>query len=740
MPNIILTKLKGQTHDKPIKAKIHTFLEKLTESDETLGLHIEPMQNPADTRARTGRVDQSLRAVLYRLEDSGQDRTYVYAGTFEHDEAIERARTRVLKINPVNGVPELIDAGTPSTTADAQMPASSSESSEPENPFLLANGYVFADLTDELGFDQVTATKLWKAPDDEALLAISESLENEWQRHAVLGLAVVDAVAKIKDDLGLAAPDAVDTDPGAPTPDAELLDAFKSNPAAQMTFSYIGDDQDELRRVIESDDFGAWRVFLHPEQRRYVVGDYSGPFRLTGGAGTGKTVVLLHRARQLARTNPDARVLLSTFTRALASNLQRDLRRLDPDIPIADSLGGRGVDVRGIDQLGVAVRDVAGDAFAAAATAVLGAPLPPKNRLVRNEEGWADAITDAGGGLPPQLRHESFFAGEYLQVILPHSITDRDTYFAVRRPGRGVALDRAKRALVWAVIERYRKTARLRGTISFAENASVAAAWLETAGIDSTARVNHVLVDEGQDLTPSHWRLIRALAREGRNDMFLADDSHQRIYGQHVVLSRYGIKTVGRSRRLTLNYRTTEQNLRFAMGVLSGAAYVDAAGESEQETGYKSARRGPDPVWLPTASQSMQIAAVADLVGSWVAEGASPDEIAVLVQARNTVSQLVEELSGRGLAVSPLVKDAPPAGKTVIMTMHSSKGMEFFRVVLFDVSAGQFPTKYVLDALAPEEREDQRLRSRSLLYVAASRARDALVVSWRGERSELLAG
>lgn len=737
MPYIILTKIKGQTHDKTVKAKIHDFLEKLSENDETVGLHIENMQHPVDPRARTGRVDQGLRAVLYRLETSDPERTYVYAGTFDHDTAIARARGRKLKINPVNGVPELIEVGAPEeeTHRSATPPVAPSRETEPQS-FLEHSGYLLTDLTDELGFDRFTATRLWSAEDDEQLMVIAESLDNEWQTAAVLGLAVVDAVHKIKEDLDLVQPARTITDDAVDSDD-DLVEAFK-HPAAQMQFTFVGDDQEELRRVIEGDDFGAWRVFLHPEQRRYVARDFNGPFRLTGGAGTGKTVVLLHRARALAQRDPQAKVVLTTFTKALGRNLVRDLERLDSDIHLSDSINLPGVSVRGIDQLAAAVRDAAGPTFGAAAESVLGRRIESARTLRSNADGWRDAIDEIEPDLPDPLLSETFFEGEYLQVVLPQSVTTREEYFGARRPGRGVALDRRKRGQVWSVIERFRKTARMRSELNWAELSSIAAAWLRGPGAISSTFVDHILVDEGQDLTPSRWQLIRAIAREGKNDIFIADDSHQRIYGRHVVLSRFGIKVVGRSRRLTLNYRTTEQNLRFAMQVLSGADYVDAGGEQETNGGYRSARRGPEPTVIEGKSQNDQLDAITDLVQEWVSDDVTPETVAILVRFNNDAILVLDALGRAGIPSALLKGNAAPSGKVLVMTMHTAKGMEFSRVVPFDISEGTFPPAWLLDKSVPEEQDDLRLRWRSLLYVAASRARDALVVSWSGEPSHLI--
>lgn len=356
-----------------------------------------------------------------------------------------------------------------------------------------------------------------------------------------------------------------------------------------------------------------------------------------------------------------------------------------------------------------------------------------------NDKGWREAIEDSpeSASLPESAQSPSFLEGEYLQVVLPNRITTKEEYFAVRRPGRGIALDRRKRAAVWAIVEQYRQSSRHHGSISFAEVAAISAAYLES---DASPRADHVLIDEAQDLTPLHWQLLRALVAEGPNDLFIAEDTHQRIYGQHVVLSRYGIKITGRSRRLTLNYRTTQQNLHYAMGVLAGADYVDSEQNQEPGKGYRSARTGPVPRVVSAPTAGGQFDNVATVITGWLGDdGIRPETIAILARSNKQATDLKAQLAERGVMVSLSHTGEASAAHPVVMTMHKAKGMEFSRVLLFDVSDGSIPNKHALVGVAPEEMADALLRERSLLYVAASRARDELVVSWQGSASSLLA-
>jgi superfamily I DNA/RNA helicase len=292
---------------------------------------------------------------------------------------------------------------------------------------------------------------------------------------------------------------------------------------------------------------------------------------------------------------------------------------------------------------------------------------------------------------------------------------------------------------VWDVIEAYRAQARIAGSVDFAEAATIAAAHLRrVASTDGVYVADHVLVDEGQDLSPAHWQLMRALAGEHADDLFIAEDSYQRIYGHHIVLSQLGIRIVGRSQRLTLNYRTTAQNLAYAVNVLKGGAYADLEDAAESSTGYRSARSGPVPRLIPCATLSEELDRAADLIRGWVAETDSPETIAVLVREQRQRDRLVTGLAERDVTIRAVDREHIKPGQPVAMTMHRAKGTEFSRVLLFGIDQGAIPRSLRDEQYAEDAWADALLRERSLLYVAATRARDELALSWSGDPSQLL--
>jgi superfamily I DNA/RNA helicase len=705
MPTIIMGKLASKI-DGSVRGKAMTFLQKLSADDTTPGLHIEPIRNAADPRVRTGRVDDSWRAVMFRLDSNGE-RHYVIHGIWPHDDANAVAQRVRLSVNPINGLPQIDEV------APQAAPVLSGTTLPVGQPLFVRLGHDGSALVDTLGLPGDVAGHALAAADEDAVLDLAQHYDG-WIGTILVDLAAGDTVEAIVARMQL--------EKAAPSgdADADVLHSLK-RPAAALQYAFIG-DQEELRRVIEQGDFGAWRIFLHPEQRRYVERSYSGPFRLSGGAGTGKTVVLVHRARALARRDPRASIVLTTFTTNLAEALSDSLTQLDPRVPQIKALGQPGVYITGVDALASAVLRGVGGSLAPAMREVLG---EERSAPIARTTGtrWREAIESTGTSLPHELANETFLSTEYAHVVLPNKVHDEAGYLRVRRPGRGVALDRAKRSAVWALIGAYRSQSRIDGSLDFTEAAAVAAAHLARQ-VDKPA--DHVLVDEGQDLSPSHWQLLRSLVGEHPDDLFIAEDAHQRIYGTRVVLGRYGVAIVGRSQRLTLNYRTTAQNLQYAMSIIDSGQYVDLEDQPET-TGYRSARTGPAPIIESADSLSDELQIVADHIRTWLDAGDAPETVAVLVQDRFHRDRVVTALTEHGIDARAVDRDRPPLGRVPVMTMHRAKGTEFSKVVL---AAGRpSPTELArLEALDPSERADADLRARSLRYVAATRARDELVV------------
>lgn len=773
MPGVSMASTKNSV-DGSVKKRIFDFLQKLQEDDTRPGLHIEPMQQAQDPRVRTGRVTDEWRAVLYKMSVHGEPH-YVYYGTWHHDEAIRIARTTVLRLNPALGVPEFDEWAEPEpdpTPAPAQAPeqpvtspergeqpesespqgegrsagdepeaAAQAHSAvvEPEWTNQLAGEWTAEALHEQAGINQRLAAQALQARSLAEFTAVVDDAP-EAQGLVLLGMSSGDSLEQVLTDLDMGPADESQGDE-----DQRVLSAIQGG---SVGFTYVGESSEELQTALESLDIDRWRVFLHPEQRRYAEGDWKGSYRLSGGAGTGKTVVLLHRARHLHEETPQARVLLTTFTRTLADSLGENFARLDPETPHV-GLGEPGVAVFGLDQVAArVVKQATPDEVQQAVERVLGAGRNTlEERVMRTEEAFREAVERAAPDLPEELLTPAFLEQEYIAVVLGNLVTDERGYVRAPRSGRGTALNRRARQELWKVFAQFRRSHQFDDKVTFPELTVIAAQILNSwAEAGKQLPVDHVLADEAQDFHPGHWMLCRALAAEGPNDLFIAEDSHQRIYGQKVTLSRYGIHIRGRSRRLRLNYRTTAENLAYAVSLLAGAEYTDMEGEQEWSNDYRSVRSGPAPVVAQAAGLDGEVDVVAERVQQWLADGHRSEAIGVLVRSRQMLQRVITEFENRGVTHEGMpvrLVDARSmrrlrAGEIGTMTMHNAKGMEFECVAVMGVGARDLPATWALKDLPEAERDDAVMRERSVLYVAASRARDELVVTWSGERSELL--
>ena len=602
------------------------------------------------------------------------------------------------------------------------------------------DGLTVEMLHDELGIDVRLGAAALAAQRESQLLDLASTARVSWQGEALLNLATGATIEEIREDFGLRHSRDVATEPT----DADLIAGLRTR-AARSTFTWLESDED-LRRAIEGLSFAEWQLFLHPQQRALVERRANGPMRVSGGAGTGKTVIAVHRAVELAKRDKagglEPRILLTTYTRNLADDLRRQVAQLEPRLSFTERLGESGVMVSGLDRVARMILQRAGAEIVPIAQEVIG---QPRGRVLTypRENVWQEVLTLMGDELPEGLRSADFLESEYELVVLPQRVTTLKQYLRIRRPGRGVALDRSKRAAVWKAMERFRDRSADLGVTSFDEQLALAAAWLDHQAALGTPRpFRHVLVDEAQDLTPAHLQLLRALVEPGPDDLFLAEDSHQRIYGKKITLSHYGIQVRGRSRRLTRNYRTTRQNLDVAFGILDPVTYEDMEGRAEEHR-YVSPRSGPEPLLLHATDRADELSKAAELLTVWLeqdrdSEDSTPESIAILVRDRYQRDAVVNGLAQHGIEVRAVDREAAGRGRPVVMTMHRAKGLEFRKVLLFDVSRNAIPRSLRDQQYSEADRDDALLRERSLLYVAATRARDQLAISWSGEASPLI--
>ena len=700
------------------------------EARRTAQAELAAAQREADELAReTARIQAANAEARRRNEEAARG---VDAGS---------ASTQAPDTEPVAAGSQRGEGGTAAGVAvgAAAVPGAVVVPSRDQAP-VWPDGLTVEMLHDELGIDVRLGAAALAAQRESQLLDLASTARVAWQGEALLNLATGATIEEIREDFGLRP----SRDVAAEPTDADLIAGLRTR-AARSTFTWLESDED-LRRAIEGLSFAEWQLFLHPQQRALVERRANGPMRVSGGAGTGKTVIAVHRAVELSKRDKadgqEPRILLTTYTRNLADDLRRQIAQLEPRLPFTEKLSEPGVMVSGLDRVARMILQHAGAKISPIAQEVIG---QPRGRVLTypRENVWQEVLTLMGDELPEGLRSADFLESEYELIVLPQRVTTLKQYLRVRRPGRGVALDRSKRAAVWKAMERYRDRSADLGVTSFDEQLALAAAWLDQEADDGKPRpFRHVLVDEAQDLTPAHLQLLRALVEPGPDDLFLAEDSHQRIYGKKITLSHYGIQVRGRSRRLTRNYRTTRQNLDVAFGILDPGTYEDLEGQAEEHR-YVSPRSGPEPLLLHATDRADELSKAAELLTVWLeqdrdSEDSAPETIAVLVRDRYQRDAVVNGLAQHGIEVRAVDREAAGRGMPVVMTMHRAKGLEFRKVLLFDVSRNAIPRSLRDQQYSDADRDDALLRERSLLYVAATRARDQLAISWSGEASPLI--
>jgi superfamily I DNA/RNA helicase len=480
---------------------------------------------------------------------------------------------------------------------------------------------------------------------------------------------------------------------------------------------------DEALQAMLGESFERWQVFLHPTQRTLVEKKTTGATRVSGGPGTGKTIVALHRVAHLAAaldSGDDSRILLTTFNRHLAADLRSRLL----------VLGGqrllRRVDVVNIDRLALRVaREADGGA---------GKQLVDDHRII---EYWQSFLSELG-----ETRWSAeFLAAEWAQIILGQMLSSPTDYVKARRPGRGRPLSREERGQIWQLTERF--TGWLHGQRVWTWHQVAAhAAHLEAnraASAPPRHRYRHVVVDEAQDLSSAHWKMLRAMVPDGPDDMFLVGDTHQRIYDNHVRLSNLGINIRGRSHWLTLSYRTTRQILATALELLSGEVYDDLDGGKDTLAGYRSLLRGGRPIFHGASSWEQEKNLIAAQVEVW--RGLPGGSVAICVPTRELAADLAVRLQSDGVDVVEIGPDGPVRSDGVhIGTMHRFKGLEYLRMIIGGVSDGLVPHQMINSwrDSDPKRYQRERQRYRSMLFVAATRSRDELAVFWHGTPSPFL--
>lgn len=707
MPQLAFANSFWESYDlleKPVRAGVRKAMQKfqqltVPELQADKGLHLESVEKARDPRMRTIRINSFWRGVVLAPDD-GSD-VFLLVNVVPHDDAYTWAAKRLYTTNSATRALEVRNV-----VAIEQL------TPQLEKAAAAAPSLLFARYSDtvlrELGLDDQVLRAVRTVIDKPQLEAFGTLLPED-QFEVLQYLAEGFGPEEVyRDVVAVRRPVATGPDPD------ESLAAAIANTTSRIT---LVTGPEELSDILEK-PFAAWRVFLHPSQRRvaYRV-SYGGPVQVTGGPGTGKTVAALHRVKHLLGRSADTRVLLTTYTNALAAALRENLSLLlDGDEELLER-----VDVTTVN------------AYAHGIVTRLDGKSPSPVGDREERQVWQRVVKKLA--LPWT---EQFLAQEYRHVVLAQDLRTVDDYLAASRRGRGSALSPSRREQLWPAVELFETMLRERKGTTYLKVCARAAELLAA----SSPTHDHVVVDEAQDLHPAQWRVLRGAVAPGSDDLFITGDPHQRIYDSRVSLGSLGIAVTGRTHRLRLNYRSTEEILTWSTGLLSPVTVEDLGGDGHDTlAGYRSLLRGRRPHTAGHGSEQEEVTALVARVQDWIAQGIRPAEIGVCARFNVLLDKAYDKLATAGVPVVR-VRDNPGADVDGVRlaTMHAMKGLEFRCVAVLGVTAGALPfdrevTPASVDGL---QHESDLLRERCLLFVACTRAREALAVSWSGAASPFL--
>ncbi|MFJ5150461.1 UvrD-helicase domain-containing protein [Streptomyces sp. NPDC088353] len=714
--------------DRAIVGAVYKFQHDFRANPRHPGLRLKQLEG--HDRLYSARVNADYRALLLHLSES----EWLLVAVKHRGHVYENLDRLSYGINQVTGSIDYVDL----EIVESGMLRKGRPPAAPAAPQPVQERPLFADVTPEqlaeLGVAEPLIPVVGRLTTDEELLGLAEYAP----RHTG------EVLLRLRDT-----PYEQVLEEVTRPVEVKDVDPDDYQAAAERTDTTIITTDKDLESIIEERNFGRWKVFLHPTQKRLVTRRYSGPARVGGGPGTGKTIVALHRVKHLVdglgpgNTKP---VLLTTFNKNLAADLRARLLALGGPETLAR------VEIAHVDQLATRVVREAD-------------PGSVKSRIddTRALNEWRQILLETG-----ETKWDAdFLMDEWTQVILGQAVNSRAGYFKARRAGRGRSITRADRAEIWQLTERF--TQRLdEKNLETHRQVAERAARLEierTARIEAAARAKeergglgnvhaesatgawqrhryrHIVVDEAQDLAAAHWKMLRAMVAAGPDDIFLVGDTHQRIYDNRVTLGSLGVHIRGRSAKLTLSYRTTREILKSALGVLGDERYDDLDGDEETLAGYRSVLYGSEPVVRRTDSFEDELDAITEQVKAW--HDIRREDIAVCVPTNDMVTQVAGRLAKNGIVSTEITADGPRGDEGVhIGTMYRFKGLEYQRMIIAGVQQGLVPRASVeaLRRTDPARYQAECKRARSLLFVAATRARDALTIVWHGEPSPLLGG
>lgn len=628
------------------------------------------------------RVTRDIRLIVHKTASS-----FLVCYTDHHDKAYTWAERRKLETHPKTGAAQMVIIR--ETVEEIVVPKYVEKEKPVASPKKLLGGITDEELL-RYGIPEEWLADV-KEVTDANVLDIAELLPSE-AAEALLNLAT-----GIKPDL--------------PEQAEKEISPF-DHPDAQRRFRVMT-NVEELEQALEY-PWEKWTIFLHPSQREIVENDFNGPARVSGSAGTGKTVVALHRAVFLAKQNPDDRVLVTTFSDILANSLRVKLQRLISSKP---RLGDQ-IEVQSITGYGERLYKY-----------IFGKPKFADNETILRLLEEAYAKTEGKNFT------SHFLITEWKQVVDAWQIKNWEDYRDVMRLGRKTRLPESHRVQLWEIFEEVRSKLDGKELITYSQMFDKLTEHYKSAG---EFPVEFAVVDEAQDISVAQLRFLSVIADE-QNRLFFAGDLGQRIFQQPFSWKSLGVDIRGRSKNLSINYRTSHQ-IRRQADLLLGPEITDVDGNVEERDKTVSVFNGPTPLVKVFDDERGEIQFVTKWLNKITEEGILPEEIGVFVRSDSEINRAVAAVKEAGLPHRILDKKMNlDSSEVSVSTMHFAKGLEFRSVIVMACDDEVIPSMPRIEQVADEaDLEEIYNTERHLLYVACTRARDHLLVTGVEPASEFL--
>ena len=684
------------------QGKVLDFINKFRSDPTASSINYEKIQHAKDSNIHSVRIDKAYRGIVMKPETGN---VYVLLWVDHHDKAYQWAKNKVCSINPETGSLQIYKV------ADSEVQLESkSESWDQEVKTL------FSDIRDKhlmrLGVPEMLLPLVRSLKTEEELNKAADILPQEAYESLFFLISGFPLEEVFQEMEKLEELQEVNTDD---------YEKALDNPESQHQFMVV-DDELELKAILAA-PLEKWRVFLHPSQRKLVEKEWNGPVRVLGGAGTGKTVVAMHRAKWLALNickSKNDRILFTTFTRNLAEDIKENLGKI-----CTDDIMSR-IEVVNLDRWVSNFMRSNGYKYEI-------------DYGKRTEELWENALNE----IPANLNlAPSFYREEWERIIQPHGIVSLAEYMKVSRIGRGIRLNRKDRKSIWPVFEEYRVLLNERGLREADDAMRDARAILEGKG--NILPYQAIVVDEAQDMGPQAFQLIKQMVSEKKeqNSIFIVGDAHQRIYRHKVVLSNCNINIRGRGRKLRINYRTTEETSRWSVNLLKGVNIDDLDGGKDDLKGYKSLLHGNEPEIKRFETFKNEVDFIAKKLQQLESEGGNLKEICLVARTNDLLKQYEGAIKAKGLETYFIRRSEAEnrmSSGLRMATMHRVKGLEFDQIIIVGLNKGIVPFEKTMSGSSDlAVQRESELRERALLYVAATRAKKEVIITCSGTVSEFL--